>query len=71
MSIIRSNERKYDSNELKKHNVMPYFNLILSRKSFSGSSLMQSLIPKKKTQIETSVIHIFDEVLTVFLVVQF
>ena len=36
MSILRSDEWKYDSNKLKKHNVIPYFNL---------SILIQSLIP--------------------------
>ena len=72
MSILRSNERKYDSNKLKQHNVIPYINLILKGKFFSGSSLIQSLIQKKITQIkiETSVIHILDEVSTAFLVVQ-
>ena len=60
MSILRSNERKDDSNKLKKHNVIPYVNLILSRKSFYGSSFIQSLIPK-----------IFEGGLTAFLVVQF
>ena len=46
MSVLRSNERKDDSNKLKQYNVIPYFNLILSRKSFYGSSFIQSLIPK-------------------------
>ena len=36
MSILRSDEWKYDSNKLKKQNVIPYFNL---------SILIQSLIP--------------------------
>ena len=36
MSILKSDEWKYDSNKLKKHNVIPYFNL---------SILNQSLIP--------------------------
>ena len=47
---------------------------LISRKSFYGSSFIESLIQKKHfTQIkmETSVIHIFDEGLTAFIVVQF
>ena len=48
MSILRSNERKDDSNKLKQYNVIPYFNLILSRKSFYGSSFIQSLIPDRQ-----------------------
>ena len=35
-AALRSDKWKYDSNKLKKHNVIPYFNL---------SILIQSLIP--------------------------
>ena len=58
MSILRSNERKDDSNKLKQYNVIPYFNLILSRKSFYGSSFIQSLIPKNILHKEISLMRV-------------
>ena len=53
------------------HNLPPCFNFILTRKSISGSTLIQSLIQKNvpPIKIKTSVLHIFDVVLTAFLVV--